>query len=531
MTKQFLLLSLFISLFFSACMSTPDVPLSPELKEYSHIQGRCEEVRISVTAPDSLHVACDKLLKRFKKTNDNDYEMAKLRSKYENAKSKPEYLQLQAVAHRQHLKTQQQYKEFTEEINKISLDAIENDNLSDVELTLTFPETDFTKAHYDYYNKQAPHHQNDTQFLVFEKLYGNELVTQGLVYLSRGDKKRANKHFKTAASLNNAQAEFLIGIVYEAKYVDKAIEWHSKAVEHGVKGARINLARLYLRKHEPKEAQRLYHEAAEDGDAYAQYLLYEQYKKTDNTKSNAMAKDWVLKSAANGFPPAEYAYGLALLKEKRRADAKAWLIKAQEHGISAANATLGALYYKDKNYPKAFEYLSIAKSGYSKYRLAQMYEHGLGVDINYYRSYMLYKEAVKLGRKKSKKDVARLVKLKTGKEQAHFDAAKRKERQRLKAFNQRCGEKPILRNLRTKDMKINLRGLVSRPLQSAHGFIVNSEEGKQFYVIDTKQTADVKQYQYVDITVKATGNAITISNANGLTTDVYQLHYQTQCQN
>ena len=531
MTIRILLPTLFISLFFSACMTTPDVPLSEELKEYSRIQGQCEDIRISVSAPDSLHVACDELLKRFQKTNDNDYKMAKLRSKYENPKGKPEYIQLQTIAHRQHLKTELEYKEFIEDINHISLDAIENDNLADVELTLTFLETEFTKAHYDYYKMQSPQHQNDTQFLIFEKRHANELVIQGLGYLSNGDKKHANQRFKVAAELNNAQAEFLIGVIYEAKHIDKAIEWHTKAKEHGVKSSGIHLARLYLRKHEPKESQKFYLEAAENEDAYAQYLLYEQYKKTSNTKSNAMANEWVQKSAANGFPPAEYAYGQALLKEKRRDDAKEWLIKAQEHGVSAANGTLGALYFKDKEYTKAFNYLNAAKSSYAKYRLAQMYEKGLGIDINYYQSYMLYKESVKLGRKKAKKDVARLAKLKTGKEQAHHHAAKRKEKQRLEAFCQRCGEEPILRNLRTKGMKINLRGRVSLPLQPAHGFIVSSDDGRQFYVIDIEQKANVKQYQHVDITAKATGNAITISSPEGLTTDIYQLNFQTQCQN
>ena len=219
-----------------------------------------------------------------------------------------------------------------------------------------------------------------------------------------------------------------------------------------------------------------------------------------------------------------------LLEEKKAADAEAWLLKAHEHGIGAANTTLGSLYFNNKNYQKALKHLSAAQSAKAKHQLAQMYERGLGVKVNFYRSYMLYKEALKLGQKKAKRDVARLAKLKTGKEKAHFDAQKRKEQQQKKAFSQRFGEAPILRNLRAEGMNIHLQGLVSLPLQTSQIFIVNGEDGKYYYVIDIEQKANVRQYAYVDITAKATGNSITVSNADGLTVDVYQLYFQKHYQ-
>ena len=523
-------LSIIFSLFFTACMTTPEIPLSPKLSEYSLVKENCKSVRISLTASDELHQSCDDFLKRLKKTSENDNKMAKFRAKNENAESKPEYLQLKTLAHRQHHKTNLEYQKLSETLNRVSLVAIEDDQLHNVEITLTFPETIFTKQHYDYYKRYGAAYINDPQYLSFEKRHSKELIKQGLVYLSQGDKKRANKAFKEASSLNNAQAEYLVGIVYEAKYIDKAIEWHTKAKEHGIKGSRLNLARLYNRKREPKEAQKLYIEAAEDGDAYAQYLLYEQYKKTDNIKTNAMASEWVKRSAEYGFPPAEYAYGQQLLQEKGSGEAKEWLIKAHEHGISAANATLGTIYFKEEKYKKALQYLSVAQSAKAKYQLAKMYERGLGVETNFYKSYMLYKEALKLGQKNAKKDVARLTKLKTKKEQAHYDAAKRKKRQQQKALTLRYGEEPIHRNIRTNGMSIRLKGLVTLPLQNNLGFIVHSEDGRQFYVIDFKHDADVSQYQYVDITTKATSYAVTVSNDKGLTSDIYQFMFQKHCQ-
>jgi len=479
MTIYAFILSLLFSLFITACQTTPDAPLSPKLDKYSLIQENCEELRLTpgIHVPDALDKECRTFLVRLDKANAFDYKLAQLSKKADpTVKAKPEFILLQTDANRQHRKTEVEYEKFCDLINEISLNAIKEDQLSDVELTLSFPETIFTKKHYDYYKEQAPQHHNDHQFLVFEKKYATELVIKGLDYLSTGDKKRAIKQFKTAAKLHNAQAEYLVGIIYEAKHVSKAIEWHIKAKDNGVKSSRIHLARLYQRNREPKVSQSFYLEAAEDEDAYAQYILYQQYTKTSNTKSNAQAKKWVKRSAENGFPLGEYSYGKALLNEKKREDAKKWLNKAQEHGISAANATLGTLYFDDKDYKKALNYLTLAESGYAKYRLANMYEKGLGVEINYYQSYMLYKEATKLGYKKAKKDAARLTKLKTSREQARYNAAKRKEKQRLDSMSKRCGEEPILRNLRTEGMKIKLSGLVSLPMEGAHGFIVNSED-------------------------------------------------------
>lgn len=530
MTIRTLLISLFVSLLFTACQPTPDVPLSPELNQYALIKENCESLRIipGIHVPDALDKECRTFLRRLEKANALDYKLAHFNDDNPdpNAKPKPEYILLQTDAYRQHRKCELEYQALTKTLNSISQEAISHNERADVELTLTFPETRFTKEHYFYYKQFAPHYDADIQYLTFEKQYAEELVTQGLTYLSQGDKKRAIKTFKTSASLNNAQAEYLVGIVYEAKNIDKAIDWHTKAKEHGIAGAHINLARLYTRKHMPKEAQKLYLEAAEDGNAYAQYLLYGKYKMTTNKQTTQSAKKWLKRSAENGFPPAESAYGLQLLQEHKDEQAQEWLLKAKEHGINAVNAALGKLYYQQEKYREALAYLNAAENSYAKYQLGVMYERGLGVDIDNYKAYIYYKQALRLGKKSAKTDVERLAKLKTAKEEAHYDAAKRKEKKRQKAITQRCGEDPILRNIRSAGMSIHLRGFVTLPLQSTQGFIVHSEDGKQFYVINTENKADIAQYQYVDIAVKATGNAITVSNENGSTVNIYQFYFQ-----
>jgi hypothetical protein len=532
--RLFSLLLIFISaLLFTACNSTAETPTSPELSKYSLIKENCEHIRMTpgIFVHDSIDRECHVFLLRLDKANNAEQRLSHFKEKHPESdlSREPEYILLKKESNRQHRKTEVEYAKLSKELNHVSLDAITHDELADVVLTLKFPETIFTKTHYDYYKKQEPSYQEDTHYIMFEKSYSRKLIDKGLIYLSKGDKHSALKTFKVAASMHNSQAEYLVGIIYEAKNIDKAITWHTKALEHGTKGSRINLARLYLRKREPKTAQSFYLEAAKDGDAYAQFLLYKQYHKTNNTKANANALIWLLKSADSGFAPATNAYGLKLFKKKQMSEAKPWLIHASDHGILSATQALGTIYFNDKEYIKARSCFEKINTSTAKESLAMMYEHALGVNLDYYKAYMFYKDAVRLGAKKHNKDVKRLSRLSSAKEKAHYEAAKQKQREHEKQTIRSYGKKPILRNLRTAGMKIRLQGIVSLPLKSAQGFIVSSNDGRQFYVIDMKERAKIKQFQYVDIATKTTAHAVTISSDDGLTTDIYQLHYLSKC--
>ena len=533
MTRFSLLLIFFTALFISACNSTLETPQSPKLSQYTLIKENCTHVRLTpgIFIHDSVDEECRSFLLRLEKANDAEYKLHRFREKNPNSDLSREstYIMLKKDANRQHRKTEVEYKKLSKELNDVSLDAIKHDELSDVDLTLTFVETHFTKAHYDYYSTQDSEYQEKSVYLIFEKKYTKKLINKGLVYLSKGDKRSALKTFKTAAKMRSSQAQYLVAIIYEAKNVDKAIAWHTKALKHGTKGSRINLARLHLRKHEPKISQKFYVEAAEEGDAYAQFLLYQQYHKTDNPKANAKALSWLKKSANNNFAPAANAYGMTLLKNAETEKALPWLIQASDHGLLTATEALGLLYYTQKEYDQALVCLQQVNTIKAKQTLAKMYEGSLGVNLDYYKAYMLYKDALKLGAKSSEKDVKRLARLTTSKEKAHYEAAKRKQRERTKKRRLEYGEKPILRNLRSAGTKIRLQGLVSLPLESSQGFIVTAADGKQFYVIDSAQAAHISQFQYVDISAKATANAISISSDNGLTIPIYQLHYLNKC--
>jgi len=525
------LIPLTISLLFTACTPTPDVPLSPELSQYELIKENCEELSttLGLHVPDDLDKECASFLRRLDKVSALEYKVAHYNDDDPDAKPKPEFYLLETKLHRQYLKAKLDYEELVKTLNKVSRTAIKNDELDDVQLTLKFPETEFTKKHYLYYKEYAPQFDQDPHYLSYKRKYAERLVRKGLAFLGQGDKHSALKRFKKAASLDSAQAEYLIGIVYEEKHVDKAIKWHTQAEEHGIASSRINLARLYKRTHDEQASQKWYLKAAEENDAYAQFVLYQHYSRSTSDKNAGVAQKWLQRSAENGYPQAEYAYAGQLFKNSDLKAAEKWYIKAKDHGISSANDALGNLYFEQKRYSEALPLLEEARSADARYRLGVMYEQGLAGEPDYYRAYKLYKEAARLGRIGAKKDIARVDKLKTEKERAYYEAERRKQRQYKQELASRCGENPIKRIIRKKDTMVYLSGIVSLPLESTDGFIVNTDKGKQFFVMDIEHLADVRPFQYVHITAKSTGNAISISSEEGLTVEVYQFNFDKRC--
>ncbi len=531
------LLSLFMFsmlIIITGCQSTPEPPLTPKLQKYAETKNSCEELLTDekVAIPSDLKNICKPFLKRLAKSNAVNYELHHFNEGKVQISTKPSpaYIELEKKNNYQCNRLDQAHERFVKEINNFSLQAIANDQLFDVELSLRFKETKFTKKHYEYLKRLAPLYDQEPHYKAYETQLALTKVRKGLSLLSLGKKRKALTLFKEASALGNGEAAFLAGTVYEEKHVDKAIEWHTKALERGMTPSRLSLARLYKRNREPKLSQKYYTEAAEAGDAYAQFLLYQKYQRTQNSKSNALASEWLLSAAKNHYPIAEYTYGLTLLREKKRKEAKKWLLRAYKHGIKKSSSTLGALYFKDEAYEKALNYLLQANTSYSRYRLGMMYEHGLGVRVNNYTAYMYYKEAFRLGKKNAKKDVQRLKKQYSASERAHYDAAFKKNAKKMKDFVKRCGETTIVKNLRVEGTLIHIEGIITLPLPSATGYLVHDEK-EQLYFVANKQTQQaLKPYQYINITAKTTGNAVSISNDKGLLSPVYQLRFQHQCQ-
>ena len=107
---------------------------------------------------------------------------------------------------------------------------------------------------------------------------------------------------------------------------------------------------------------------AETGDASAEYELGRSMLSERPTDSElASAMPWFLRSAEQGYAPAEYMYG-GIFREGRWVDPKQlvfWWTKAAEHGDAQAQLWLGAFYEQgrygiERDYFKAFKWLSMA---------------------------------------------------------------------------------------------------------------------------------------------------------------------------
>jgi hypothetical protein len=152
------------------------------------------------------------------------------------------------------------------------------------------------------------------------------------------------------------------------------------------------------------------------------------------TKNSDEAERWILKSAEQGYPPAEGAYGLRMM-QSNSAIAERWMLKAAEHGDASTQFWLAVAYddnwfgttdselalkwyrkaaeagdpdaqvelgqrYADgegvtRNYElaakwfrKAAEHFpDLGGAGQGRYRLGQLYMEGLGVPRDYVQAY------------------------------------------------------------------------------------------------------------------------------------------------
>ena len=98
------------------------------------------------------------------------------------------------------------------------------------------------------------------------------------------------------------------------------------------------------------------------GHAIAQYNLSVAYSNsTDATPHPEKARHWLLKSAENGFAPAQYNLGCYYRDiEKNFRSAFDWFLKAAEQNFGPAQFNLGVLYGNANDAFRAFVWFSLA---------------------------------------------------------------------------------------------------------------------------------------------------------------------------
>lgn len=228
----------------------------------------------------------------------------------------------------------------------------------------------------------------------------------GKLYEGSGDK--SIKWYEMAANQGDAEAEYLLGILYlfDKKYIDGediAIKWLTKSSEKGNSNAQCALASIYEESKKNKNGKKsieLYTLSANSGNIHAQsmlgfaYLLGE-YVKVDHQKSF----NWFLRAAEQGDKVSQYQVGKAYLfgtgVSKDSSLAAIWLDKSSSQGDREAKAILGILYFNGTGVPRdivrsANLLLEAAALKHKKSLLAisRIYEKGMGLTQNYYLSYI-----------------------------------------------------------------------------------------------------------------------------------------------
>ena len=159
-----------------------------------------------------------------------------------------------------------------------------------------------------------------------------------------------------------------------------------------------------------------YCQAAEQGDANAQYNLGESYYKGELvTKDFVEAFKWFCKAAEQGLPDAQFMLGECYWNgscvKKDEVEAVKWYRKAAEQGNAKAQCSLGVYYLinGDDIVVDPFEavkwYRKAAEQGYedAQYALGTCYENGLGVARGFVEAAKWYQKAAEQGNVEAQK--------------------------------------------------------------------------------------------------------------------------------
>jgi hypothetical protein len=129
---------------------------------------------------------------------------------------------------------------------------------------------------------------------------------------------------------------------------------------------------------------------AQAGDAASQYQVGAAFGEGRHVSRDFKeAARWFLKSAEQGYPPAEGMYGLSL-RESDKAAAEHWMLRAAEHGDASTQLWLGVAYDDEwfgvKDLERALKwYRKAADAGDpdAQVELGQKYADGEGVEQSY----------------------------------------------------------------------------------------------------------------------------------------------------
>ncbi len=514
---RFYLISISLLLLLSGCGSTPDIALTPKLSHYATAQKQCSDfIEGKSELTGIVEKECKQFLVRLDTANTTANQLASGTLKKGEAKER------KILYARERNKLDQAYQKLSGSIKDATLAAIKDDDVKKFQKGIAFPGNTFIEPYYVYMKSKTPQFDKNVYYLDFQRDESARLMLQAQQNLKQGKKSKALALFEKAANLGNAQAARSTALLYEQSKPEKALEWHLKAADGGIKASYLNLGHLYENNGKKELALEWYLKAAAQNSAKAQYRLYLYFLDTDKSK----AISWLQQSSKNGYIKAQYTYALVLMKEEKSDEAINLLQQASQKNCTRATDYLGKYFYDLKLYGNAFKQLKNSKSADSFYLRAKMLEEGAGREKDYRQAYTFYFQADSLGKKGAKKDMQRVDALLSKEQKKRADEQKREQAKQIAAMTKECGAAPTPAAIKKRGRKFHIIGTASTSV-GRQSFIIYGDNGEDYYLLRAK---GIQADDKVDISVLSTGLTATINSAeedNGV--DIYQFTFIKEC--
>jgi len=133
-----------------------------------------------------------------------------------------------------------------------------------------------------------------------------------------------------------------------------------------------------------EQAKEVIIDAAKNDDAEAQYLLSKYYQDPDGLNQPKVGNEWLMKSANNGYPEAQYYHAWDLSSGwieapiEKVSKAVYWFEKAGYNDVGEAYANLSVLYDKeDRDILKEIEELANEGNAMAQYNIGWINGRGL----------------------------------------------------------------------------------------------------------------------------------------------------------
>lgn len=235
-------------------------------------------------------------------------------------------------------------------------------------------------------------------------------IDDGYAAAARGDYAAAFRLWLASAEQGQADAEELVGLLYEhgnGVPVDytQSVAWFRKAAAQGNALAENELGRAAITGHggpiDFVAAREWYRQAAEQGlvDAEANLGAMMMDGKGGATDYEA-ARGWLTKAAQQGSAEAEYNLGILEYRVKSYAKAREWYVLSAENGLDLGQYNLANMYKNGEGGPadlvKAREwFIKAANQGLNQaeFQLAVFYTLGEGGVIDYQQARMWFQKA------------------------------------------------------------------------------------------------------------------------------------------